>query len=183
MQHSLIPPPVFQVALLACLMLPLLLLAISWIAPNQLLAKHRLILAVAMSSLFAVTIGFLVIPQFATHSSLNWTDIACAGLFYATTIMIVFSAWSLIGYGFTVSILLDTARAKGPISQDDLMQSFAGGNGLPAFVRDRASLLLRMGLMNVNDSWFTLSGYRALIFARIVRLTMEIYAIRQRELN
>jgi hypothetical protein len=183
MLHSLIPPPVFQVAVLACLLLPVLLLANAWIAHNQLLAKHRLILAVAASPLFAVAIGFLFISQFVFHPSFNWTDVACAVLLYATAVMVVFSAWSLIGYGFTVSILLDATRAKVPISQDDLMQSFAGGNGLSAFVRDRASLLLRMGLMNVNGDYYTLSGFKALIFARIVRFFMYIYAIRQRELN
>jgi hypothetical protein len=183
MLHELVPPPLFQVAVLACFLLPTLLLVVSWIAPNKFSAKHRLGLAIFTAPFFAVLAGLLLIPHLATHPSVNLVDIFCAALLYVTAVMAVYSAWTLIGYGFTVSILLDVERNKVASSQAELIQSFAGGNGLPAFVRDRAALLVKMKLMTVNGSWYTISGVKALLFAQTVRFAMNIYAIRKRELN
>lgn len=183
MLDSLIPPPLFQMALAACLMLPVFLIAISWLAPRNLPAKTRLAAAIVVSPLVAIAGGLHLLPEPGSNPPLEWIDTCCAGLLYATAIMIVYSAWSLIGYGFTVSILLDVERAGTAVSRTQLIQSFAGGNGLSAFVHDRSALLLRMRLMEVSENWYRISGYRALLFARTVKLAMDLYAIRRRELN
>lgn len=181
MLGSLIPPPIFQVALAACLMLPAWLATISLLAPRKLPAKHRLASAIVASPLFAITVGIYLLPELGSIQALDWIEITCAGLLYATAIMIVYSAWSLIGYGFTVSILMGAHLAGRSLKTDELMASLAGGRGLGGFALDRISVLLRMHLLLSEGDQFRIAGTKAFRFARTVKFAMGIYSISRRE--
>ena len=164
-------------------MLPVFLIAISWLTPRHIPAKTRLGAAIIISPLLGCAVGVMIFPELGNNPLLEWINICCAGLLYMMTIMIVYSAWGLIGYGFTVSILLDVERAGSGVSQTELIHAFASGNGLLAFAHDRSALLLRMRLMECDGNQYKVSGCKALWFARTVKLVMDLYAIRKRELN
>jgi hypothetical protein len=183
MLNSLIPPAVFQIALTACLLLPILLACISWLAPRNTPAKTRLAWSIVVSPLVAVYAGIQLIPEVNSKQAVEWINVGCAGLLYATAVMVIYSAWGLLGYGFTVSILLDVERAGAVVSRRQLIQSFADGHGLTAFVRDRSALLLKMRLMEIRENKYIISGYKSIFFARIIRFVMEAYEVKEGERN
>lgn len=182
MIDSLIPPPEFVMALASCLMLPVWLLVISFMKPQRMNAKHRLVAAIIVAPLSVVTVGFLGFSERVFSQPAAWVDLFCAGLLYGTAVMIVYCAWALIGFGFTVSVLMDVYLAGRPLTTDELVASMADGRGLVGFVRDRAGVLLRTHLVLSEGNKCRIAGPKALRFARIVGFAMDAYSINRREI-
>jgi hypothetical protein len=180
---TIIPSPVYWLSLATCIMLPVWLVVISWLAPSHLPPMNRLWIAIIAAPLFSLTAGILLFPEIWGNRPMNCIEIFCAGLLYLTAIMIAFSAWSLVGYGFTVSILMEACLTGRSLTTAQLLASFAGGRGLTGFVFDRAGVLLRMGLMLREGDRFRIAGSKALQFARVVKFAMDIYSIHRRESN
>ena len=178
---ALIPQFSFVVAIGASLLLPLLLLLFSRLAPKGGNPKHSLLAAIAFAPILAVGMSMTFFDIQSELSVTAPSDAIAALLLYVTAVMIVYSAWSLIGYGFTLSVLNAACSFDEPASVEQLAERFGGGHGLRAFLGDRMGVLLGMGLMVRSGNHCELSGCFSVRFAAAVRLAMRVYAIRARE--
>jgi hypothetical protein len=60
----------------------------------------------------------------------------------AAAVIVCFILWSLLVWGFTISMLLALARAGGPTSIEAWAVLYAGGGGMAEIGENRAGLLL-----------------------------------------
>jgi hypothetical protein len=177
-----IPPPEFIIALASCLMLPIFLVILSNLKLQALTAKHRFISAVIAAPTLMVTLSIINISELVLLEHLNWINISCACLLYGTAVMIFYCVWALIGYGFTVSILMNTYLAERPLETDELIARMANNRGLLGFTGDRAEVLLRMQLVTYKEKKYKIAGLKALQFSRIVGFAMDTYSINSRKI-
>ena len=159
----------------------LLLLLFSRVAPKGGNPKHSLLAAIAFAPLMAFGSSMVLFDVGAEASQVALGDAIPALLLYLSVAMAVYSAWSLIGYGFTLSVLNTACSLNEPASVEQLAARFGGGYGLRAFLDDRMGVILAMGLMFRSGNHCELRGRGSFRFAAAVRLAMRIYSIRARE--
>ena len=76
----------------------------------------------------------------------NLPDAAAGVLILATALLVGFTIWTLIAWGFTLTMLRALADARRPISPEEWVVEYTGGQDLQAFGKDRLSLLLKSRL-------------------------------------
>ena len=167
------PPFAIYSAIIAAMLMPLVLFVIGKVAPEDVLGKRFFyaILSTFLAWLLALIAHFkapflwyIIIP-----------DIIAGMLFYITGVLGVFCAWSLLAYGYTISMLATSARFEGEFNKLDWMNNYAAGQGLNGFFKDRLRVLEVFQLIEIRGTEIFLFKYR--YFGRVVLLAMSIFCI------
>jgi hypothetical protein len=158
MAVDFIPTLPVALSLAACAILPVALLALSH-GPLKVRAPgKRFVVAVAVVWAAWVAAMIAVRPE--------WVELAAGGLLLATATLAGFTLWTLVAWGFTVSMLLALARAGRPITADEWALAYTRGKPLDAFARDRLGVLLKLGLAEVRDGQVVMTPRRGRTFAK-----------------
>ena len=91
----------------------------------------------------------------------GWVDCVTGTLLVATATLAGFTLWTLIAWGFTLSLLLALERAEHPLTIEAWTRAYTRGRSLDALsaTRDRLGLLFRLGLAEMR-------GEKLLVLAR-----------------
>jgi hypothetical protein len=96
----------------------------------------------------------------------GWVDLVTGGLLLATATLAAFTLWTLVAWGFTLSMLLALARAGRPLTADEWARAYTGGRPLDAFARDRLGVLLKLGLAELRGGDVVMTPRRGRAVAR-----------------
>ena len=129
----------------ACL-LPLLLMALAHGPLREPRPGRRFLVAAGLD--FSLWLGWLFLQP-------EWelADLTAGGLVLLTAYLVGFTLWTLIAWGFTLTMLRALASAKGPVSMDEWVVEYTGGHNLHAFGKDRLSLLLKSRLGRLEGEY------------------------------
>lgn len=133
---DLVPTPAVAAGILAGPVLFAWLVALSH-GPWKIRAPGRRFVAAALLTAG----GFAVLAAFVGSGSI---DVLAGALIVATVLIAGFTAWTLVAWGFTLSMLLALARAGGGLTLDALIAAYTGGLPIETFSGDRLSVLFRL---------------------------------------
>jgi hypothetical protein len=88
--------------------------------------------------------------------------------------MAVYSAWALISYGYTISMLVALAEADKSLTIEVWSRYYGDGKGLDAMQLDRLRLLAGMRLIVKEMESVRLFGSGAKFFAGVLRFSMRL---------
>jgi hypothetical protein len=150
-------------------LLPAALLALSH-GPLRVRAPgKRFVLAAALTWLAWLAAMVAVRP--------DWVELATGGLLLATATLAGFTLWTLVAWGFTVSILLALARADRPLAVDEWALAYTRGKPLAAFAQDRLGVLLKLGLAEVRDGEVAMTPRRGRAFAKAATVLRKLFGL------
>jgi hypothetical protein len=138
-----IPSPAILAGMVAGFLLPLLLALLShgpWKISSPGRRFHVSAALVSVGWIF-----FLVCQE-----SYDVADLIASLMIWLTALLVAFSFWSLLAWGFTISLLAALARARQPLTFAEWVAEYTGGDTVETFARDRLSLLLRAGLARMD---------------------------------
>lgn len=160
---------------MAVTMIPLMLILLGRVAPRSALGR-RFYGALAVTTAFWL---FLLIVRYPTLRQLTvvFPDVVAGSLFYVTAVTGIFSAWSLLAYGYTVSVLDAAASFDGSFDRERWLRRYGGGRGLEGFFEDRLRVLLGFRLIKVSDSDVGLRGRCAKSFGKLVLCGMKWFHV------
>ena len=98
-------------------------------------------------------------------SSPEWVDLLSGMLLLATATLAGFTLWTLVAWGFTVSMLLALDRAGRPLGRGWGL-AYTRGKPLEAFTRDRLGVLFTLGLAEIRGADVAMTPVRGRAFAR-----------------
>jgi len=104
----------------------------------------------------------------------DMSDLVAGAMLLATIALCVYSAWALIVYGFTISMLVVLDDAGAPLPIEDWSRRYGGGLGLEAMLEDRLRVLVGLGLVAREGASVRLSGPLAAGFAGAVRISKRL---------
>ena len=159
-------------ALLACAIMPLLLVLLSRSRLGLVSGVARMGGSVALSVLAWIAL-LMAHPALLGDGAASPGDVAAGLLLIATAALAVYSAWALIAYGYTISMLVDIARERRPQTSSEWAAAYAQGKGLRAMFEDRLRVVLGFGLVRTRGDDVRLSGVCARTFAALTRLLMR----------
>ena len=167
---DLVPTPVVGGALLACGLLPACLLGLSH-GPCR----------IARPGLRFASASLLVVSSWVVGVCLAggaaWADILTGSLLLLTCVLASFTLWTLLAWGFTLTMILAVSRREGPISFDEWAREYTRGRELEAFSRDRLGLLFRAGAATRESDSISLTPWRGRLLARAVMLFRRLYGL------
>jgi hypothetical protein len=169
MPVDFIPTLPVALSLLACGCLPIVLLAVSH-GPSRVAAPGRR---------FVLAIGIVWVAWLAAMlaSSPEWVDLLSGMLLLATATLAGFTLWTLVAWGFTVSMLLALDRAGRPLSVEEWGLAYTRGKPLEAFTRDRLGVLFTLGLAEIRGADVAMTPVRGRALARIAVLLRVLFGL------
>src|SRR5207253_6121857 len=96
----------------------------------------------------------------------DWVELVTGGVLLATATLAGFTLWTLVAWGFTVSMLLALSRADRPLTVGEWALAYTRGKPLAAFAQDRLGVLLKLGLAEVRDGQVVMTPRRGRAFAK-----------------
>jgi len=169
--------PVAVSLLLSLLFLGVLGLALH-VAPRRFASGSRFLLAIAIT--LVVWVALITTRSVSLQpGSIPWSEAFAGLLILATSLVAVFSAWTLLAHGYTTSMLLAIAEQDRPFSLEDWMSRYGSGRGLQTLAHDRLAVLVNFGLIEVRGDTARLCGPKAYRFARLVMLATAFFGIQR----
>lgn len=169
MPIDFVPSQAVALSLAACALLPAVLLIVSH-GPARIRPPGRRFAAAAL-----LTWAMWASAMIALRP--GWVDVV-AGLFLLMMATLAgFTLWTLIAWGFTLSMLLALARAGRPLSVDEWAKEYTRGKSLAAFARDRLSVLLALGLAEVHGERVVMTAARGRIFAKSAAALRALFGL------
>jgi hypothetical protein len=107
----------------------------------------------------------------------DWVDLVAGGLLLATATLVGFTLWTLVAWGFTVSLLLALARADRPVTADEWALAYTRGKPLGAFARDRLGVLFKLGLAELRDGEVVMTPRRGRAFAKSAAALRKLFGL------
>ncbi|MFO0802178.1 MAG: hypothetical protein U0791_03500 [Gemmataceae bacterium] len=170
MNIDFIPAWPVALSLLAAGFLPAFMLALSH-GPWKVAAPGRRFIVAAVLTV-GTWIGLIFLPE-----SPNAFDVVAGALLLLTALLAGFTLWTLIAWGFTLSMLLTLARSDRPLSLPEWVAGYTGGKPLTAFARDRLGVLLMLGLATSRDGRVAMTPVRGRWMARIAGLLRSTFGL------
>jgi hypothetical protein len=169
MPIDFVPSLPVALSLTACVLLPAIVLALS----------HGPLKAAAPGRRFAVAVGLTWAAWLAAMMvvSPDWVDLVTGAMLLATATLAGFTLWTLITWGFTLSMLLALARAGRPLTADEWAFAYTRGKPLEAFARDRLGVLLRLGLAEVRGDEVAMTPRRGRAFVKTVAILRKLFGM------
>jgi hypothetical protein len=99
----------------------------------------------------------------------HFDDVLGGILLLTTAIMLAYVLWSLLAWGFTLTLLTALAQAGRPLTSKQWAAAYMGGGDLSTFAHNRLRLLLGSG-MAVSSNGTITATTRGLMIVRLVRL-------------
>jgi hypothetical protein len=180
MIHSFIdfePPPAVYTAMIAGLSIIVFLILLSHGPFKFGGLGRRFRVAVFLSLALWVALLWLT-GALVPLDSAGVMDLAAGAFVVATAIIAGFTAWSLLAWGFMLSILLSLAHQDGVVGLEDWMSDYGGGRGLDSLLSGRLELLFRLGMV-VRDGDRILLTPRGAFTGRVARFYNFFFALRK----
>ena len=169
MAVDFVPTPPVAFSLAACVLLPVALLTLSH-GPLRVRAPGRRFVAAAAAVWAAWVAAMAAVRP-------DWVELVTGGLLLATATLAGFTLWTLVAWGFTVSMLLALARAGRPLTADEWVLAYTRGKPLAAFARDRLGVLLKFGLAEVRDGRVVMTPRRGRAFAKGAVVLRRVFGL------
>jgi hypothetical protein len=157
MDINFVPSPAVALALAACALLPALVLVLSHGVLKVAAPARRFVLAAAMT--WAAWLATL------PATSPGAVELVTSALLLATATLAGFTLWTLVAWGFTVSMLLALDRAGGPLTVDGWALAYTRGKPIDAFARDRLGVLFKLKLAEARGDSVVMTPVRGRLFA------------------
>lgn len=168
---TILPPLAILAALVAALVLPLVLLGLS----------HGPWRVAPLGRRFHVA-ALLVLAGWGTTMLLHWATLSAVDLFaafclLAGALLAEFTLWTLVCWGFSITLLLELVRADRPLDRDAWIAAYTGGGTIEQFTHDRLGVLLHHGMARVDDGLLSPTP-RGLVTARLDGLLRLWFGLR-----
>ncbi len=170
MTVDIIPTAAVALSLVACGLLPVFLLSLSHGVLKVAAPGRRFVLAASL------TWGawFATLPATAP----NAVELVTSVLLLATATLAGFTLWTLVAWGFTVSMLLALNRSSEPLTVDEWALEYTRGKPLDAFARDRLGVLFKLGLAESRGGDVVMTPFRGKMFARCAGTLRNLFGLR-----
>jgi hypothetical protein len=164
-----VPTVPVALSLAACALLPGTLLALSH-GPGKVAAPgRRFVLATALTWLAWAVAALAVAP--------GWVELLTGALLLATATLVGFTLWTLVAWGFTLSMLLALARAGRPLTVEAWALEYTRGKPLAAFARVRLGVLFALGLAEVRGGAVVMTPRRGRLFANAAAALRRLFGL------
>jgi hypothetical protein len=162
---SLLPGPAQTAAICLSIALPLLLFCYSRIPALGGAGRRFRIASTTIGVLFAI--ACLALP-----GERQLDDVLSGILLLATAVLLVHVFWSLLAWGFTLTLLTSLAQSGRPLTETEWAAAYMQGANIGAFAHNRLKLLLVSGMVVSSGGKIaaTASGLMVARLARLVRL-------------
>jgi hypothetical protein len=167
---NFIPSPPIAAGIAAGLSLPTLIMLLSH-GPGRVAAPGGRFVVAALLAVAGWVVWLLALPACPLD------DLLASAMIMATALLVGFTLWTLVAWGFTVSLLMTLARADRPLVFDEWVRSYTGGKDVDAFARDRLGLLLRLGLARLDREQVRITAGRGRPLARLVGLLRGVFGV------
>jgi hypothetical protein len=169
MSIDFIPSPAVTLALVACGLLPVFLLSLShgalWVrAPGR-----RFVLAAVLAWVAWAGTVTVVHP--------DAVELLSGALLLAAATLAGFTLWTLVAWGFTLSMLLALRRAGRPLTIEEWALAYTRGQPLGAFARDRLGVLLKLGLAELRGDEVVMTPVRGRLFAKAAGVLRKVFGL------
>ena len=169
MPIDLVPSAPVALSIAFCGASPVVLFALSHGPCRIALPGRRFVMAVILT--WTVWLAAMV------AAGPGWVDFVTGALLLATATLAGFTLWTLIAWGFTLSMLLVLERARSPITMEEWIRAYTRGRPLDALARDRVGLLVRLGLASMRDKGHLVSAPRGGLFARLASGCRRVFGL------
>lgn len=149
--------------------LPIVLITLSH-GPLKVSAPGQRFVAAAVSAWLTWVVALFALSP-------GWVDVASGTLLLTTATLAGFTLWTLIAWGFTLSMLLALNRAGRALSVEEWALAYTRGRPLAAFGRDRLGVLFALGLAEVRGGVIVMTPVRGRLLARLVRLLRKLFGL------
>jgi len=167
----LVPSALQASALLIGVILPLILLACVHVRIIRSAGARFRAASLMAVGLYAGV--FLFLP-----GSREVADIVSGALLLATAILFWYVIWSLLAWGFTLTLLTALITAERPLTQDQWVTAYMGGAGdLSSFAENRLRLLRVAGMVSMDADEVTATQL-GIGLASCVRVVQFILGVR-----
>ncbi len=141
---TLLPPPAIAVGIIAALAIPLLLVVLR-VAPAPIAHPGARIRTAAMVALGILIAGLSLLV--ATGLRVDGWDALAALAILGAGVTLAFIPWSVIAWGFTMTMLLRLADSEASVDLQGWARRYAGPEGIRGLSRNRLAVLLALGLV------------------------------------
>jgi hypothetical protein len=159
---SILPGPLQITAIVLSVVLPLLLHV--YARTGVFRSAGRLFRAGSITAVGSFALAFFALP-----GSRDIGDVLGGALLLLTAILLCHVFWSLLAWGFTVTLLTAIAGAGGPLTLEQWISAYMQGGDFNAFAHNRLRLLVGTGMVVARDGRIVATPFGMLI-ARLVRL-------------
>ncbi|MBA4189951.1 MAG: hypothetical protein C0467_18355 [Planctomycetaceae bacterium] len=169
MTVDFMPSAAIAMSLVACGLLPVFLVSLSHGVLKVSSPGRRFILATAL------TWGAWLATLPATVP--DAIDLVSSVLLLATATLAGFTLWTLVAWGFTVSMLLALNRADEPLTVEEWALEYTRGKPMEAFARDRLGVLFKLGLAESRGGNVVMTPLRGRLFAKGAGALRNLFGI------
>ena len=173
-----IPPPAVYTAIISALTIIVFLFLFSHGLFKVIKPGRRFCFAV-FGSLILWPVLLWLTDALIPFNDLRLMDLIAGVFVIVTAIFVSFTVWSLLVWGFTLTMLLNLAQQDSAIELEDWINRYGGGEGLETFFRDRMEVLFRYGMAVRNGDKILLTPGRGMLTGRVVRLLKCFFGIRK----
>jgi hypothetical protein len=159
---NLLPGPAQTIAICLSLWLPLLLLGCARFLSIRSAGSRFRIGCVTIVALFGL--ACIALP-----GERQFDDVVGGVLLLATAILLVYVFWSLLVWGFTLTLLTALAQAGRPLTEEQWAATYMQGGDLGTFAHNRLKLLLGSGMIVAANGKVSTTA-KGLIVVRLVKL-------------
>jgi hypothetical protein len=170
MPIDFVPSLPIALSLAAAGLLPVAVLVLSH-GPLKVTAPGKRFVRAAVLTIVA-WVGLMFVPDQPAA-----VDVIAGGMLVFTALLAGFTLWTLVAWGFTLTMLLTLAKAGRPLTADEWMRGYTGGKPAAAFARDRLGVLLRLGLAEVRGSDVVMVPGRGRTFAVAAGLLRRVFGL------
>jgi hypothetical protein len=173
---AFVPPSEIFAAIIACAILPVLLLVLGREIFRRMSLGRRFVVAV-FGAIVVWVVLILILPVWGVgDAEVRLVNLIAGALVMVTGVLVAFSLWSLLAYGFTISMLLSLAQSGTPLALDEWRQTY-GGVGLEQFGQDRIGVLLGFRLVRQKAERLEIVSGRGQLFAGLVHIADVLFSI------
>jgi hypothetical protein len=165
MTIDFIPGPATATALIAAGTLPIWLMLLSH-GPWKIVRPGKRFVLAALLSLGTWVVTLFLWPPGGAIDLISGASILILSLLAG------FTLWTLVAWGFTLSMLLALRRTNRTLSLKEWIASYTGGKTVEAFGRDRLGVLFRFKLADrtgADEVEATGNGRRVAVIAIVLR--------------
>jgi hypothetical protein len=159
---SILPGPLQITAIVLSLLLPVPLFGYATIP--SLRSPGRRFRAAAITLAVLLLIAGLALP-----GARDIGDVLGGALLLATAILLCHVFWSLLAWGFTVTLLTALAQAGRPLTLEQWISAYMQGCDLGGFAHNRLRLLIGTGMVTPGDGRIAVTRF-GMLTVRLVRL-------------
>jgi len=167
---NVVPSLTILAGILASLFLPLALFLLSHGPWKVRAPSRRFVLAAILTS------AAWALFQ-ARQESVAIADQIASAMILVMVILVEFSFWCLLAWGFTLSLLLALARAQQPLTFEQWVSAYSSGGNVETFTRDRLSLLLQHRVAWLDGEFVRMTPGRGQHLATLVDLLRRLFGV------